>query len=90
MPVTAFLAGEQLFELRQVTLLELMRCICQRLFVARALLAVQLFFSFLRGATNQRIPRPPLSGELREPNALGVRVAGSLCRAFLNSLSLGG
>ena len=51
---------------------------------------MQSFFFLCRGAARQRIPRPPLSGELREPNALGVRVAGSLSgRAFVNSLPLG-
>jgi len=82
-------AGYTFFKLRQLTLLELLRCVCQRFFVARALLAVQSFFFLCRGAARQRIPRLPLSGELREPNALGVRVAGSLSRTLLNSPPLG-
>ena len=89
LPVGTFLASQLFFKLWQVTLLELMRCIRHRFFVARALLAVQSFFFLCRGAARQRIPRPPLSGELREPNALGVRVAGSLRRALLNSPPLG-
>jgi hypothetical protein len=89
-PVGTFLTRKLLFKLWQVTLLELMRCICQRFFVVRALLAVQAFFFLYRGAARQRIPRPLLSGKLREPNALGVRVAGSLGCAFVNSLPLGG
>ena len=42
--VGAFVAGYIFFKLRQVTLLELMGCIRQPLFVARSLLAVQSFF----------------------------------------------
>ena len=40
LPVGTFVAGQLFFKLWQVTLLELMRCIRQRFFVARALLAV--------------------------------------------------
>ncbi len=71
MPVDTFLTGKLFFNLRQVTLLELMGCICQRLVVVGALLAVQSFFFLCGGAARQRIPRPLRSGELRKPNAFG-------------------
>ncbi len=89
LPVGTFVAGQLFFKLWQVTLLELMRCICQRLFVARALLAVQSLFLPCRGAARQRIPRPLLPGELRQPNALGIGVTGGLGRTLVNSSPLG-